>query len=169
MHQENPPRQHDSRRKFLRVAGCLWLAAVLVIVIGALTAPYIGRMVDFVLSQTTSREWVRLTLRTQQPFFDLSSPERTVKSYYSALYRSDAEAMHRLTAGPFRDQMQLRVTHAQSASDTPTYRSFLLTQSVQDTRAVVVEKFHLFWQRGLRFSMQRHNAHWRIDGVDLIR
>jgi hypothetical protein len=33
---------------------------------------------------------------------------------------------------------------------------------------VVVEKFHLFWQRGLRFSLQRSAADWYIVGVEMM-
>jgi hypothetical protein len=169
MSPENHHKRYDSRRTFLRVMAILWGTAVLVTLIGALAAPYLGRMADFVLHQTVQRDWMRLTLRTARPFFDLSAPEHTIKSYYSALYRGDAAAMERLTAGPFREQMRRRMTHAEAALDNPTYRSYLRTEEHTPQHTAVVEKFHLFWQRGLRFHLRRNDADWHIVGVDLMR
>jgi hypothetical protein len=168
MRQENETRQQDSRRKFLRLVGILWVAAVLATLVGALIAPHLGRMADFVLHQTVHRHWTRLALQTEQPFLDLSAPAHTIKSYYSALYRGDATAMERLTAGPFRDQMRLRLAHAESSSSSPPYRSYLRTETSAAQSAAVVEKFHLFWQRGLRFSLQRNAADWCIIGVEMM-
>jgi hypothetical protein len=169
MRQENETRQQDSRRKFLRVVGTLWVAAVLATLVGALVAPYLGRMADFVLHQTVHRHWTRLALQIEQPFLDLSAPVHTVKSYYSALYHGDAAAMERLTTGPFREQMRLRLAHAEKTSNSPPYRSYLRTETSAAQSAVVVEKFHLFWQHGLRFSLQRNAADWCISGVELIQ
>jgi hypothetical protein len=149
--------------------GIFWVTAVLVTLIGALLAPHLGRLADFVLHQTAYRAWTRLSLRTDQAFLDLSTPAFAVKSYYSALSRGDVSAMERLTVGPFREQMQRRMAHAEAASDIVTYRSYLRTEMHRDARAIVHEKFHLFWQRGLRFSLRRTNAEWRLVGVDLMR
>jgi hypothetical protein len=169
MRQENETRQPDSRRKFLRVVGVLWVAAVLVTLVGALVAPHLGRMADFVLHQTVHRHWIRLALQTEQPFLDLSTPVYTVKSYYSALYRGDATAMERLTAGPFRDQMRRRLADAERLVSSAPYRSYLRTETSAAQNAVVVEKFHLFWQRGLHFSLQRHAADWCIVSVEILQ
>jgi hypothetical protein len=169
MSQQGQHRRQVSGGKFLRVVGILWVAALLVILIGALLAPHLGRLADVVLQQTVHRAWTRLSLRTDQPFFDLSTPALAVKSYYSALFRGDTSAMERLTVGPFREQMQQRLTHAEAASDIGTYRSYLRTEMHQDARAIVQEKFHLFWQRGLRYSLRRHDADWRIVGIELVR
>jgi hypothetical protein len=168
MRHDNETKQQDSRRKFLRVVGVLWVAAVLATLVGALVAPHLGRMADFVLHQTVHRHWTRLALQTEQPFVDLSTPVRTVKSYYSALYRGDATAMERLTTGPFREQMRLRLAHAERSSSSAPYRSYLRTETSAAQSAVVVEKFHLFWQRGLRFSLQRHVADWCINGIEIM-
>jgi hypothetical protein len=121
-----------------------------------------------VLHATAHRHWTLLILRLEEPFFDLSLPARTVESYYSALYRRDAAAMQRLTAGAFRDQMLQRVTHAEAALAS-TYRSYLHTEMPTPQRAVVTEKFHLFWQRGLRFHLQQYGAEWRVAGVEIVQ
>ena len=168
MSPEGTPRQHVSRQRFLRLVGILWLIAVVAIGIGTLAAPYAGRLADFVLHQTVSRDWVRLTLRTEQPFFDLSSPQSTLKSYYSALYRGDAAALQRLTAGAFRAQMQSRLSDTSVASTPSAYRSYLHTEMNHTAQAVVVEKFHLFWPRGLRFTLQHGRPGWQIVSVDLM-
>lgn len=164
--QTGPP---DSRRKFLRVVVTLWVVAVLATLIGALTAPHLGRIADFVLHQTVHRGWMRLTLRPEQPFFDLSAPAHAVKSYYSALYRGDAAAMERLTAAPFREQMRWRLAHAGRSPNPPPYHSYLSTEIQEAQSAVVVEKFHLFWQCGLRFMLQRQATEWYIVGVELMQ
>jgi hypothetical protein len=169
MSQTDTPRPHASGRQFLRIAGLLWLGVLLAILVGALVAPHVGRIADVVLYYTAHRHWTLLTLRLAEPFFDLSTPAHTVKSYYSALYRRDAAAMERLTAGPFRDQMLQRVTHAEAALPNTTYRSYLHTEMPTPQRAVVREKFHLFWQRGLRFLLEQHGAEWHMLGVELVQ
>lgn len=168
MSTEDAPRQRVSHQRFLRIVGYLWLIAVLAILIGTLIAPYMGRMADFVLYQTVYRDWVRVTLRTQQPFFDLSSPQSTLKSYYSALYRGDVALMQRLTVEPFRAQVQPRLADTPVASKPSTYHSYLYTETDQAARAAVVEKFHLFWRRGLRFTLQHSHPGWQIVSVDLV-
>jgi hypothetical protein len=122
-----------------------------------------------VLHQTVHRHWIRLALQTEQPFLDLSAPVHTVKSYYSALYRGDATAMEQLTTGPFREQMRLRLAQAEKSSSSAPYRSYLHTETSVAQSAVVVEKFHLFWRRGLRFSLQRNAADWCISGVEIMQ
>ena len=159
----------DSRLKFLKVVGVLWGAAILIILLATLLAPCFGRMVDFILHQTTYRDWSRLTLHVQQPFFDLSAPLYTVKSYYSALYRGDAAAMERLTTDTFQEQMRLRVAHTQPVTDTALYRSYLRTEQAEPPDVAVVEKFHLFWKRGLRFRLRRNATDWRIAQVELLQ
>lgn len=157
-----------SPSRFLRVVGSLWLFVIVAILVGALTYPYIGRMTDMVLAQTTHRTWTPLSLDLQRPYFDRTTPARTIKSYYSALYRADASAMARLTAGPFRTQMHQRLAAAESVTAQPTYRSYLLTESRQSHQAVITEKFHLFWQRGLRFILRRSGTDWHLVGVELL-
>lgn len=168
MQQDHPQPQQSSHR-FLRIAGLLWLVAVLAIVIGALVAPHLGRLTDVLLYHTVHRDWQRLSLQTARPFFDLSTPQRTVKTYYSALYRGDADAMQRLTDEPFRTQIRQRMAHAEATSERPAYRSYVRLDESAPARAVVLEKFHLFWQRGLRFTLQRTAADWRIVGIDLVQ
>jgi hypothetical protein len=165
----DPPRRHASGRKFLRIAGLLWLGVLLVILVGALVAPHVGRIADVVLHYTAHRRWTLLTLSTAQPFVDLSSPAQTVKSYYSALYRGDVATMDRLTIGAFRDQMRLRVVHAEPAPPHTLYRSYLNTEMQAPHLAVVTEKFHLFWQRGLHFHLERRGTEWQIVRVMLVQ
>lgn len=167
MSHAEPPRRHTSGRKFLRITGLLWLGAILVILVGALVAPHVGRIVDVVLHYTTHRHWTLLTLPTAQTFVDLSTPAHTVKSYYSALYRGDVATMDQLTIGAFRDQMRLRVVHAEAAPPNTLYRSYLNTDTQAPSLAVVTEKFHLFWQRGLRFHLERRGPEWQIVRVEL--
>jgi hypothetical protein len=169
MHQSDQARHAASRQKFLRVLGLFWATAVLAILVGAVVAPHLGRVADFVLHQTAHRHWQSLTLQTAQPFFDLSAPQHTVKSYYSALYRGDAATMERVTAGSFREQIRQRMAHAAAAPPHISYHSYLRTETSGSQQAVVVEKFHLFWQRGLRFSLQRSAADWHIVGVELFQ
>ncbi len=166
MDQQTHTEPRGSSRRFLRIVGTLWLAAILMLLVGALLAPHLGRIVDFVLHQTTQRHWTRLTLHPEQLYVDLSAPIPTVTSYYSALYRGDAAAMDRLTLGAFRQQMRRRVASAEAMVDMPTYRSYLRLERSTDQDAIVLEKFHLFWQRGLRFRLQRRAATWRLVGVE---
>ncbi len=158
----------DSRRRFLRLVGLLWLGAVGLILAIALLAPHLGRLADFTLHQTAHREWQRLSLQTAQPYLDLSTPQKTIKSYYSALYRGDAAAMDQLTHGAFQDLMRQRLRAAEPIPNMPVYRSYLHTERQTSTEAVVAEKFHLFWRRGLRFHLRRHQATWQIVGLDLL-
>jgi hypothetical protein len=153
----------------LRIAGLLWLGALLVILVGALVAPHVGRIADAVLHYTAHRHWTLLTLSTAQTFVDLSSPPHTVKSYYSALYRGDVATMDRLTRGAFRDQMRLRVVHAEAAPPDTLYRSYLNTEMQAPHLAVVTEKFHLFWQRGLLFHLEHNGTEWQIVRVELVQ
>jgi hypothetical protein len=95
-------------------------------------------------------------------------PSHTVKSYYSALYRRDGAAMERLTVGPFGDQMRQRLMHAEGTPVYPAYRSYLHTELPTPHTAVVTEKFHLFWQRGLQFHLEQSAATWRIVGIMLV-
>jgi hypothetical protein len=169
MHQSDQDRHAASPRKFLRVLVILWATAVLAILLGAVVAPHLGRMADFLLHQTAHRHWQSLTLQTAQPFFDLSSPEHAIKSYYSARYRGDTAIMERLTAGVFREQMRQWLAYAEASPDNVSYHSYLRTEMSGAQQAVVVEKSHLFWQRGLRFSLQRHAADWHIVGVELLQ
>jgi hypothetical protein len=162
------PRRHTSGGRFLRIAGMLWLVVILAILIGTLLAPHIGRLADVLLHYTAYRHWTLLTLRPEEAFFDLSVPVHTVKSYYSALYRRDAAAMERLTAGPFRDQMRQRLRHTEGTPVYPAYRSYLHTELPPSHSAAVTEKFHLFWQRGLQFQLAQHAAEWRIVGLMLV-
>jgi hypothetical protein len=142
---------------------------VLAIVIGAAVAPHLASMADFILHQTAHRHWQALTLQSAQPFFDLSAPEHAIKSYYSARYRGDAATMERLTAGAFREQMRQWLAYAEASPDNVSYHSYLRTETSGSQQAVVVEKSHLFWQRGLRFSLQRYAADWRIVDVELLQ
>jgi hypothetical protein len=169
MPQQDHSHPRQSHHTFLRVAGLLWLVAVLAIVIGAQVAPHLGRLTDVFLHHTVHRDWQRLSLQTAQPFFDLSTPQHTVKTYYSALYRGDADAMQRLTDEPFRTQMHQRMAHAEATSERPTYHSYVRLDESAMALAVVVEKFHLFWRRGLRFTLQRTATDWRIIGIDLVQ
>lgn len=155
--------------KFVRVVGTLWLAVVIAVLLGALLAPYVGRMADFFLHHTLHRDWIRLRLQTEEPFFDLSTPIGAVKSYYSALYQGDATRMERLTHEPLRRQMHLRLSQGEVPAASTTYRSYLHAEQQSAAQAIVVEKFHFFWQRGLRFYLQRHAADWRILRVALLQ
>jgi len=156
----------DSRQKFLRIVVTLWVGAVLATLIGALVAPHLGRMADFVLHQTVHRGWTRLTLRPEQPFFDLSVPAHAVKSYYSALYQGNVASMERLTQGALRDQMRQRTAHATAAPAFTPYRSFVRAEMRGDHEAVVREKFHLFWKHGLRFLLRRDASDWQIVHIE---
>jgi hypothetical protein len=169
MSHAEPPRSHTSGRKFLRIAGLLWLGTLLIILVGALVAPHVGRIADAVLHYTAYRHWTLLTLSTAQTFVDLSSPPHTVKSYYSALYRGDVATMDRLTRGAFRDQMRLRVVHAEATPPDTLYRSYLNTEMQAPHLAVVMEKFHLFWQRGLLFHLEHSGTEWQIVRVELVQ
>jgi hypothetical protein len=154
--------------KFIRVVGTIWLAVVLALLIGAMVTPHLGRMTDVVLHLTSHRAWVRMQLQTNEPFFDLSTPIQSVKSYYSALYRGDAAHMERLTEEPLRQHMRQRLSQSDVSPTVSVYHSYLHTEQQSAKDAVVVEKFHLFWKRGLRFYLQRHATDWRIQRRALL-
>ena len=163
--------QPDTRLKFIRIVGGAALALVIVVVAATYTAPHVGRVTDVVLNHTWHRDWTPLTLPADEAFFDLSTPLLAVRSYYSALYQADATNLPRLAVEPFREQLRLRLQHAEtpSGADRITYRSYLFTVMQGGGRAVVTEKFHLFWQRGLRFQLQRTAAGWSIASVSLVK
>jgi hypothetical protein len=158
----------DTRAKFLKVLGLVWGGAILAVVLVALFATHAGRMADFVLHQTAHRDWSRLTLHVERRFFDLSTPLDTIKSYYSALYRGDADAMQQLTSGVMQQQMRPRMAEAQRATGPSVYRSYLRVAASAAQNAIVVEKFHLFWQQGLHFHLRQNGAAWHIDRVQLL-
>jgi hypothetical protein len=168
MLQEPDAPRPDTRLKFLRVLGTVWLIVVVLTLGGMVVVPHLGQVTDFVLHQTSHRQWTRLTFDAERPFFDLSTPIGTVQSYYSALYQGNVAGMARLTQGALREQMRLRVAHATSAPAFTPYRSFVRADMRGDHEAVVLEKFHLFWQRGLRFVLQREAGDWQIVGIEPV-
>jgi hypothetical protein len=133
---------------------------------GVVLAPHLGQIADIVLHHTIHRHWIRLTFEAERSFFDLSTPTRTVQSYYSALYQGNVTSMERLTQGAFRDQMRLRVASATAAPAFTPYRSFVRAEMRGAHEAVVLEKFHLFWKHGLRFVLQRSASDWQIVGIE---
>ncbi len=163
--------QPDTRLKFIRVVGGVAAALVIAVVVGTYAAPHAGRLADIVLNHTWHRDWMRLTLPADEAFFDLSTPFLAVRSYYSALYRGDASRLTELTVGPFREELRLRLQHAEapSGADRLVYRSYLFTVMQGGGRAVVTEKFHLFWQRGLRLQLLRMRTGWSITSVTLVQ
>jgi hypothetical protein len=168
MNQEPEAPQPDTRLRFLRVLGTIWIVVVALILAGALLAPYLGQVVDFALHQTVHRQWTRLTLDAERPFFDLSTPTRAVQSYYSALYQGSVTSIERLTQGVLREQMRLRVASARTAPAFTPYRSFVWTEMRGDHEAMVLEKFHLFWKHGLRFVLQRDAGDWQIVHIEPV-
>src|SRR5262252_4775590 len=168
MNQEPEAPQPDTRLRFLRVLGTIWLVVVALTLTGALLAPYLGQVADFVLHQTVHRQWTRLTLDAERPFFDLSTPTRTVQSYYSALYQGSVASIERLTQGALREQLRLRVADARAAPAFIPYRSFVRAEMRGDHEAVVLEKLHLFWKHGLRFLLQRDAADWHIVDIESV-
>jgi len=168
MHQEPETPQPDARLRFLRVLGSIWLVIMALTLGGAALAPYLGQIADFVLQHTLHRQWTRITLDAEQPFFDLSTPTRAVQSYYSALYQGNVTSMERLTWGAFREQMRLRVTTTATAPAFTPYRSFVRTEMQGDREAIVFEKFHLFWKHGLRFLLRREAKDWQIVDVESL-
>jgi hypothetical protein len=165
---DEKPARRPELPALVRIGGAIWLGLIVAVLLGALLAPHAGRLLDAGLNHTSHRQWTALRLQGKTPFFDISTPIRTVHSYYSALYRRDAAHMDRLTAGSFRQQMRQRLAHAEAPSETPAYRSFVTVTRQEGPVAVVIEKFHLFWQRGLRFSLQRTDAEWHIIRVGLL-
>jgi len=159
----------DTRVRFLRVLGTIWLVVMVLTLGGVALAPHAGQIADVVLQQTVYRQWTRLTLEAEQAFFDVSTPVSTVHSYYSALYHGHLERMERLTQGAFREQMRLRLASASTAPAFTPYRSFLQVEMQGEQAALVSEKFHLFWQQGLRFRLQREAAHWHIVSLEPLQ
>jgi hypothetical protein len=163
--------QPDTRLKFIRIVGGVAAALIITVVVGTYAAPHMGRLADIVLNHTWHRDWTRLTLPADEAFSDLSTPFLAVRSYYSALYQGDATNLTALAVEPFREELRLRLQHAEapSGADRFIYRSYLFTVMQGGGRVVVTEKFHLFWQRGLRFQLQRAAAGWSIAGVTLMK
>jgi hypothetical protein len=155
--------------KFVRVVGTIWLVALAAILIGALLAPHLGRLADLVLHLTVQRAWTSVQVWPEAPVFDASTPLQTVRSYYSALYRGDVTQMDQLTYGPFRQQMRQRLALSEPLTENTVYRSYLRLESRDGVSAYVLEKFHLFWQQGLRFQTQRVADTWRIVRVTSVR
>jgi hypothetical protein len=154
--------------KFLRFLGLFWVGVVGLALLGNALAPHLGRGTDVLLQYVWHRDWTVLTLAADQPFFDPSTPESTIKSYYSALYHGDAARLTHLTQGPFSEQMRRRLQAGEMATGQQpvTYRSYIATRMHADGHAEVHEKFHLFWQYGLRFTLQRGPTAWHIVAVD---
>lgn len=159
----------NTRPKFVKVAGLLWGSAMLLMILIALLAPHVGRIADGVLHQTAYRDWVHLVMKSERKFFDPSTPLNTIKSYYSALYLGDADAMQRLTTGVFQQQVRARMREAQLPDSAMTYRSYLHAATSATQQAVVAERFHLFWRQGLVFHLRYRDGVWRIGQVQLAR
>jgi len=168
MNQEPEAPQPDTRLRFLRVLGTIWIVVVALTLAGAVLAPHLGQIADFALHQTVHRHWARLTLDAERPFFDLSTPTRAVQSYYSALYQGSVTSIERLTQGALREHMRLRVEDARTAPAFTPYRSFVRAEMRDDHEAVVLEKFHLFWKHGLRFLLQRDAGDWQIVSIEPV-
>jgi hypothetical protein len=151
--------------KYVRVVGTIWLVLLAAVVIGALLTPHVGRIIDVVLHQTSHRQWTAIRLQPDVVYFDRSMPIHTVRSYYSALYRGHASDMKALTEGALRDQMQRRMQYREGAEEVAIYRSFARVTEAAAARAVVEEKFHLFWRRGLRFVLHDTAGGWRVAKV----
>jgi hypothetical protein len=76
--------------------------------------------------------------------------------------------MERLSDGVFRQLMQQRLAHRASTFQPTLYRSYTYLEDQDDARAVVIEKFHLFWGQGLRFYLERTDFDWRIVQLALL-
>ncbi len=168
MNQEPEAPQPDTRLRFLRVLGTIWMVVVALTLAGAVLAPHLGQIADFALHQTVHRHWAGVTLDAERPFFDLSTPTRAVQSYYSALYQGSVTSIERLTQGALREHMRLRVEDARTAPAFTPYRSFVRAEMRDDHEAVVLEKFHLFWKHGLRFLLQRDAGDWQIVSIEPV-
>jgi hypothetical protein len=164
MHEDESPRRPELP-KYVRVAGTIWLVLLFAVLIGVLLAPHVGRMIDVVLHQTSHRQWTVIRLQPDVVYFDRSMPIRTVRSYYSALYRVSASDMEALTDGALREQMRRHMPYREVAKEVAIYRSFARVTEETATRAVVEEKFHLFWRHGLRFVMHYTADGWRVVEV----
>ena len=157
--------------KFIRVVAAVAAALIIVVVVATYTAPHIGRITDTVLNHTWHRNWTRLSLPADEAFYDLSTPALAVRSYYSALYQADATHLAELALEPFRDQLRVRLQHAEIPPDADrlVYRSYLLTVLQGGGRAIITEKFHLFWQHGLRFQLLRTPEGWSVSELSMVR
>lgn len=164
MHDDESPRRPELP-KYVRVVGTIWLVLLAAVLIGVLLAPHMGRIIDGVLHQTSHRQWTAIRLQPDEVYFDRSMPIRTVRSYYSALYRGHANDMEALTDGALREQMRRRMQDHEAAQEVAIYRSFARVIEEAATRAVVEEKFHLFWQQGLRFVLHDAADGWRVAEV----
>jgi hypothetical protein len=160
-HEDEAPRHHGLP-KYVRVVGTIWLALLVAVMIAVLLAPQVDRILDVILLQTSHRQWTALRLQSDEVFFDHSRPIHTVRSYYSALYRGNADDMEALTGTALREQMRRRMRYREVAKEVAMYRSFVRVIEETATRAVVEEKFHLFWRQGLRFVMHDAADGWRI-------
>jgi hypothetical protein len=164
IHEDEAPRRPELP-KYVRVAGTIWLVLLSAVVIGALLAPHVGRFIDVVLHHTSHRQWTAIRLQPTVVYFDRSMPIHTVRSYYSALYRVSASDMAALTGGALREQMRHRMQDREAAVEAAIYRSFARVVEKAESRAVVEEKFHLFWRQGLRFVLQDAADGWRVVEV----
>jgi len=164
MHEDESPRRPELP-KYVRVVGTIWLVLLIAVVIAVFLAPHVGRIIDMILHQTSHRQWTAIRLQSDVGFFDRSMPIHTVRSYYSALYRGNANDMEALTAGDLRAQMRRRMPYHEAAKEVTIYRSFARVIEETATRAVVEEKFHLFWRQGLRFVMHYAAGGWRVVEV----
>jgi hypothetical protein len=164
MHEDEAPHPHQLP-KYVRLVGTIWLALLIAVVIAVLLAPHVGRIVDVILLQTSHRQWTVLRLQPDEVFFNRSMPIHTVRSYYSALYRGNANDMEALTASALREQMRRRMMYREVAQEVAMYHSFVRVIEETATRAVVEEKFHLFWRQGLRFVMHYATEGWRVVEV----
>ena len=171
MDQHPSSQQPDTRLKFMRIVGSVAAVLVIAVVVGTYAAPHIGRLTDIVLNHTWHRDWTHLTLPADEAFFDLTTPYLAVRSHYSALYQGDATNLAKLAVEPYREQLRVRLQHAEAPSDADriVYRSYLHTVMQGGGRSVVTEKFHLFWQRGLRFQLLRTPSGWAIVSVTLVQ
>ncbi|WP_179137516.1 hypothetical protein [Candidatus Entotheonella palauensis] len=164
LHEDESPRRPELP-KYVRIAGTIWLALLIAVVMGALLTPHMGRIIDFVMLRTSHRQWTAIRLQPDAVYFDHSMPIRTVQSYYSALYRVSASDMEALTDGALREQMRHRMQDREAAKNVAVYRSFARVTEEADSRAVVEEKFHLFWSQGLRFVLHDVAEGWRVVEV----
>ncbi len=164
MHEDESPRRPELS-KYIRVVGTIWLVGLCAVIVGALLAPHMGRIVDVTLNWTSHRQWQVIRLQPGVAYFDRSTPIHTVQSYYSALYRVHASDMAALTDGVLREQMRCRMQYRGAASEATFYRSFARVKEETATRVVVEEKFHLFWREGLQFVLHEGADGWRIVEV----
>ncbi len=167
MHEDDAPRRPELP-KYVRVVGTIWLVLLIAVVIGVLLAPHVSRIIDVVLHQTSHRQWTAVRLQPDEVYFDRSMPIRTVRSYYSALYRVSASDMEALTDGALREQMRRRMQYREAASNAVIYRSFARVVEEAPDRAVVEEKFHLFWRPGLQFVLHGADDGWRVVEVTTL-